>query len=224
MPIRRVTTHMAALLLLVVWLATWANGSGLAKPVPHRELAQADRSQIALLTDLRQEVAVSRHEAWHWQGLAGRGLSPTSYSERRTANPAYLRWQVRLWTARRLVSAHYVRQLLSDRGYLPPVRARQLGRVMAALSYGWTGTQWRCLDDLWGHRESGWYVRSANPTSQAYGIPQANPGDKMASAGTNWLLSAYTQIKWGLKYIADHRPQFATPCQAIAWHNIYHSY
>ena len=41
-----------------------------------------------------------------------------------------------------------------------------------------------------------------NPASGAYGIPQALPADKMASAGADWQTSAATQIRWGLGYIA----------------------
>ena len=41
------------------------------------------------------------------------------------------------------------------------------------------------------------------PGSGAYGIPQALPGSKMASAGPDWQDNAETQIKWGLGYIAS---------------------
>ena len=49
-------------------------------------------------------------------------------------------------------------------------------------SYGWSSSQFSCLDSLWNH-ESGWNVSASNPSSGAYGIPQALPGSKMASAG-----------------------------------------
>ena len=52
-----------------------------------------------------------------------------------------------------------------------------LGRHMAA-EMGWTGYQWTALYRLWS-AESGWRVTAANPTSSAYGIPQALPGSKM---------------------------------------------
>ena len=51
--------------------------------------------------------------------------------------------------------------------------------------------------------ESGWNPRAANPSSGAYGIPQAMPGSKMASAGPDWPSSAATQIRWGLNYIKN---------------------
>ena len=75
--------------------------------------------------------------------------------------------------------------------------------------YGWGQDQFSCLDNIWT-RESGWRTNAANP-SGAYGIPQALPGSKMASAGPNWQTNARTQIKWGLGYIAS---RYNSPCQA----------
>jgi hypothetical protein len=71
-------------------------------------------------------------------------------------------------------------------------------------------TQWTCLLDLW-NRESGWLWDAENPSSGAYGIPQALPGDKMASAGADWQTDPTTQIKWGLGYISQ---VYGTPCNA----------
>ncbi len=74
---------------------------------------------------------------------------------------------------------------------------------------GWGGDQFQCLVDLW-NRESGWRTNASNP-SGAYGIPQALPGSKMASAGPNWQSNATTQITWGLGYISA---RYGTPCGA----------
>ncbi|HYK32713.1 MAG TPA: lytic transglycosylase domain-containing protein [Streptosporangiaceae bacterium] len=60
--------------------------------------------------------------------------------------------------------------------------------------------QFRYLKWLW-ERESSWNVHATNPYSGAYGIPQAVPGVKMASCGRNWRWSAWTQIRWGMRYI-----------------------
>ncbi len=76
-------------------------------------------------------------------------------------------------------------------------------------SYGFASSQWGCLDDLW-ERESGW-VYNAENASGAYGIPQALPGSKMASAGPDWQTDPTTQIKWGLGYIQS---VYGTPCTA----------
>ena len=76
--------------------------------------------------------------------------------------------------------------------------------------YGWGAGQFGCLEALW-EKESGWKVRADNPSSSAYGIPQALPGRKMASAGSDWRTNPVTQIRWGLGYIRD---VYGSPCGA----------
>ncbi|MGW0760290.1 aggregation-promoting factor C-terminal-like domain-containing protein [Streptomyces sp. NPDC002814] len=51
--------------------------------------------------------------------------------------------------------------------------------------------------------ESGWDVDAMNASSGAYGLVQALPGSKMASAGSDWKTNAKTQIEWGLDYMND---------------------
>lgn len=70
-------------------------------------------------------------------------------------------------------------------------------------------TQFGCLDNIWT-RESNWNYLAQN-ASGAYGIPQALPGSKMASAGSDWQTNPATQIKWGLGYIQG---KYGTPCDA----------
>ena len=76
--------------------------------------------------------------------------------------------------------------------------------------FGWGKRQWAPLQALW-NRESGWNKYARNPYSGAYGIPQAVPGSKMASAGNHWRTNATTQIRWGLRYIKGRygRPRVA---------------
>ena len=76
---------------------------------------------------------------------------------------------------------------------------------------GWGNDQFSCLVSLF-NKESGWNVYAANP-SGAYGIPQALPGRKMASAGADWATNPATQITWGLSYISG---RYGTPCGAWA--------
>lgn len=78
-------------------------------------------------------------------------------------------------------------------------------------SYGWGDDQFQCLNSLW-QRESGWNHLAKNPSSGAYGIPQALPGSKMASAGADWQTNPATQIRWGLGYI---KGRYGSPCGAL---------
>jgi len=79
-------------------------------------------------------------------------------------------------------------------------------------NFGWSSGQFSCLQPLWAH-ESGWNTYAQNPSSGAYGIPQALPGSKMASAGGDWQSNPATQIRWGLSYIQDN---YGSPCGAWA--------
>ncbi len=77
--------------------------------------------------------------------------------------------------------------------------------------FGFGLDQMSCLVNLW-NRESHWRVNASNP-SGAYGIPQALPGSKMATYGSDWRTNPATQIKWGLNYI---KGRYSTPCGAWA--------
>ena len=87
-------------------------------------------------------------------------------------------------------------------------------------SFGWSSGEFSCLVSLWD-RESGWNTYASNPSSGAYGIPQALPGSKMASAGADWATNPATQIRWGLGYIQQ---VYGSPCaawghsQSVGWY------
>lgn len=96
-------------------------------------------------------------------------------------------------------------------GYEPSTTdPREIARQMMLNKYGWDDAQFSCYDKII-MRESKWDTYADNPHSSAYGIPQALPGSKMASAGADWRTNPATQIRWGLGYVAD---RYGTPCGA----------
>lgn len=88
--------------------------------------------------------------------------------------------------------------------------AKATAQEMASSRYGWGSDQFSCLNSLWT-KESGWNYQAYNADGGATGIPQALPGSKMASAGSDWQTNAATQIAWGLEYIAG---SYGSPCSA----------
>jgi len=89
-----------------------------------------------------------------------------------------------------------------------------------ASKYHWGVGQFECVNQIW-IRESGWSQYARNWGSGASGIPQAQPGSKMASAGANWQTDPRVQIRWGLGYI---RASYGNPCNAWSfwqYHNWY---
>jgi hypothetical protein len=92
------------------------------------------------------------------------------------------------------------------------------GKQMNALK-GWSRC-WSSLETLWDH-ESSWNERAENPSSGAYGIPQALPAAKLSSAGSDWRTSSPTQIAWGLGYI---KARYGDPCKAWGFWQANHWY
>ena len=88
-----------------------------------------------------------------------------------------------------------------------PEGAKVIAQQMASASYGWgqisSRASCRC-----GTRSPAGTTRPTTP-SGATGIPQALPGSKMASAGSDWQTNATTQIAWGLEL--HLRPSTARP-------------
>lgn len=100
-------------------------------------------------------------------------------------------------------------------GWAPPSVVPDPGSAQAiafdmVAARGWGTGEFDCLVALW-KKESGWRVNAHNKSSGAYGIPQALPGTKMASAGADWETNPATQIAWGLGYIGG---RYGTPCGA----------
>lgn len=93
---------------------------------------------------------------------------------------------------------------------------QQIGKLAAA-AYGWgSGPNWDDLVKLW-NQESGWNNTAENPSSGAYGIPQALPYSKMPQAA--WppryggRADPTAQIQWGLAYI---KSRYGSPQAAWA--------
>lgn len=87
-------------------------------------------------------------------------------------------------------------------------------------SYGWSDYDWECLVKLW-NRESGWNSNAVNRRSGACGIPQSLPCSKMAVEGTDYRTNYRTQIRWGIKYIAN---RYGSPSAAWGHSQKHHWY
>ncbi|MFC8986823.1 transglycosylase SLT domain-containing protein [Streptomyces sp. SID9913] len=82
------------------------------------------------------------------------------------------------------------------------------------------GDQFQCFSNI-VTRESTWNYKAVNPSSGAYGLVQALPGSKMASAGADWQTNPATQIKWGLNYMNE---RYGSPCGAWSFWQANHWY
>lgn len=143
---------------------------------------------------LRHHVRKNRRVAWRWQDKAGLDRSPALHRERHASIP-YLRRLVHLWWKRAHRAMHHYKTVRATPHYSTS-----------------TSSVDGCLSELIS-RESGWDVHAENPRSHAYGLPQALPGKKMASAGADWHDNPATQIRWMLGYVQ----KYGGSCGALAF-------
>jgi hypothetical protein len=92
--------------------------------------ASTRAAQIEAIDDFRIET-------WRWQSLMRKPRTPTAYTERRTADPAYLKWVRNLWERR---AARAERQAAN-----PPHR-----------------NQWLCIHRYERDPRQGWSTRTGN--------------------------------------------------------------
>ncbi len=129
------------------------------------------------------------------------------HAERSSSRP-YIQWATRTWS-RRLNTCE--RKLARDRTHWradPVAKAKQIARWLLR-QRGWSA-QYGCLDCLI-MSESHWNVHADNPTSDAFGIPQALPGSKM---GPGWQDDPEVQLRWLLYSYMGPGHRYADPCAA----------
>jgi len=96
-------------------------------------------------------------------------------------------------------------------GYEPGTSdPRSMAKQILKNKYGYGSNQYECFNNII-IRESNWDINATNASSGAYGIPQALPGSKMASVGSDWRTNPATQITWGIEYM---KKTYGSPCGA----------
>jgi hypothetical protein len=90
-----------------------------------------------------------------------------------------------------------------------PAQARLSPQRLRALVY----RTHPCIARIIDHEDGTW-----EPTrygvGQSYGLPQANPGSKMASAGPDWRTNPWTQVRWAHGYAVG---RYGSECAAWAF-------
>jgi hypothetical protein len=199
-------------------LAAGAAAGGVALWPGAATAQSADRIQPAPATEAGLGQSLTDFEAQHAQAQASTSARQARLAAARARSAARARAARRaaqLAAERRAASATAAPTPAPTASSTPtPAPVTPSGTpqhiAMSLLgSYGWSSSQFSCLDDLW-NAESGWNPTAEN-ASGAYGIPQALPGSRMASAGPDWQSDATTQIKWGLGYI---KGTYGSPCAA----------
>lgn len=193
-------------------LATIAVASGVAVAAPEGPASQVASSRPAAgtvadsghLTDALQLARVKAH-------IVRKELRKRAAEARRAAARRAARRRAAAQRAAERAAARQAAQQPAGGGTsaAPSGNPQQIALGMLG-SFGWSSSEFGCLQSLW-EAESGWNPYASNPSSGAYGIPQALPGSKMASAGPDWQSNPATQIRWGLGYI---KQLYGSPCAA----------
>ncbi len=104
-----------------------------------------------------------------------------------------------------------------------PVRASVPTSAVKRYAFDLLGaTQYACLAHVISKEDYDWDPTKSNyGGSGAYGIPQALPGSKMASAGADWRTNGKTQIKWMVGYVNG---RYGSACGAWSYWQAHHSY
>ena len=208
-------------------LATPASSSS-SGPVTAHDLADAAaRAEIkeaaargaerAKLTATVAKLATRRAKtlARHGKSVAAEEAKLKAAAAREAAERARARAEALKAAAERATAeaeaAAERRRAMANRGYLPGTGdPREIARQILLNKYGYGADQFSCFDNII-MRESKWDVHATNPSSGAYGIPQALPGSKMATIGPDWRDNPATQIIWGTEYMKN---RYGSPCEA----------
>jgi len=105
-------------------------------------------------------------------------------------------------------------------GDFPIQSSYSIGQIQAMAAQMVPSGQFQCFSNIVDH-ESSWNYHAVNASSGAYGLFQALPAGKYASAGSDWQTNPATQIKWGLNYM-DSR--YGSPCEAWSFWQANHWY
>ena len=100
---------------------------------------------------------------------------------------------------------------IQNSGYQPGVTdPREMARQILKNKYSLGDEHYTCFNNII-MRESNWDIDATNPSSGAYGIPQALPGSKMSTVGADWRTNPATQITWAVEYM---KKRYGSPCSA----------
>jgi hypothetical protein len=182
-----------------------------ATPDPAVAAARGDAElRLAVQRARKHDVAAARAERIRVKAAKQAAKRSSWLSDRTKAISAE---HVKLRAAAKKAAAEAAERerALANRGYLPGTTdPREIARQILKNKYGYGESDFDCFNNII-IRESMWDIDATNPSSGAYGIPQALPGSKMASVGSDWRTNPATQIIWAIGYMED---RYGSPCAA----------
>ncbi|MEU6401470.1 transglycosylase SLT domain-containing protein [Streptomyces sp. NPDC046985] len=189
--------------------ATAADATLLAD-IPAGQQAQVQTASLAQQADA-QAIAADATAKKDAEAAARKAAAETAYAKKDAAEKAAKAAE----EAKKREEAEKAasRSAARDASSFPLQSSYSVSAVQAIARQIVPGGQFQCFSNIVDH-ESTWNYRAVNPSSGAYGLVQALPGGKMASAGADWRTNPATQIKWGLNYMNQ---RYGSPCDAWSY-------
>lgn len=177
---------------------------------PLRDILNGDPIALATSLNLQAQAQAKAHRQAAAAAAKRRAQQAKAAAQHRAEQRAAARRRASEQAAAKTKRAAPERSSRTQHRSSPPAQAATVSGARAVARSQLSSAQYQCLSSLVS-RESGWNHRARNPSSGAYGLFQALPGSKMASAGSDWQSNPLTQMRWGLSYI---KSRYGTPCGA----------
>ncbi len=179
---------------------TTASDSTLLADIPAGQQAQVQTASLTQQADF-QAIAADEGAKKDAEELARKAAAETAIAKKEAAEKAAKEAKERA-EAKSAASR-------SSAGF-PIQSSYSIAQIQAMARQMVPAGQFQCFSNIVNH-ESSWNYHAVNAGSGAYGLFQALPAGKYASAGADWQTNPATQIKWGLNYM-DSR--YGSPCEA----------
>ncbi|KAF3467268.1 transglycosylase SLT domain-containing protein [Streptomyces sp. Tu 3180] len=186
-----------------------ASGTTLLADIPAGQQAQV---QTASLTQQAETMAIAADVSAKKDAeeAARKAAAETAIAKKAAAEKAAKAKAEAEAKEREEAEAKAARSETRDASQIAVQSSYTVAEVQAIARQMVPADQFQCFSNIVDH-ESTWNYRAVNPSSGAYGLVQALPGSKMASAGADWQTNPATQIKWGLNYMNE---RYGSPCGA----------
>jgi hypothetical protein len=187
-----------------------AAGTTLLADIPAGQQAQVQTASLTQQADA-QAIAADASAKKDAEAAARKAAAQTAIAKKEAAEKAAQA------AKERAEAKEKASRSASD---FPVLKSYSISAIQAMAAQMVPSGQFQCFSNIVDH-ESDWNYQAVNPSSGAYGMFQALPGSKMASAGADWRTNPATQIKWGLNYMND---RYGSPCDAWSFWQANHWY
>ncbi|QHA06544.1 transglycosylase SLT domain-containing protein [Streptomyces broussonetiae] len=175
--------------------------------IPAGQQAQVQSASLTQQADA-QAIAADASAKKDAEEAARKAAAETAYAKKEAAQKAAEEAKQRAET-----KAAASRSGDSSDATFPVQSSYTVAQVQAIARQIVPAGQFQCFSNIVDH-ESTWNYQAVNASSGAYGLVQALPAGKMASAGADWQTNPATQIKWGLNYMNQ---RYGSPCDAWSY-------